>query len=284
MGNKKGNGLDQFYTNIDVAKLCVDTIDTSKYDIVIEPSAGTGAFYNLIDHPNKVGIDLEPKCEGVEKQDFLNWDGDIFKDFNFWPPPKVLTIGNPPFGKQSSLAIKFIKHASIFSTTIAFILPRSFKKISMYDKVPLNFWNVNQFDIPPYSFTFDGKKYDVPCVWIEYEKRNEFREKQKRLEPKTFKFVKVTEYVTKVNKKGKEYTTGVPPKEANVSIARCGVNAGTASKNIDVATPGTFFIKVDDDKISEFIQKVNTIKFNRNTNTGPISISKNDLIKKIEGI
>ena len=82
MGNKKGNGLDQFYTNIDVAKLCVDTIDISKYDIVVEPSAGTGAFYNIIDHPNKVGIDLEPKCEGVEKQDFLNWDGDIFKDFN----------------------------------------------------------------------------------------------------------------------------------------------------------------------------------------------------------
>ena len=115
MGKKKDYGLDQFYTNSDIAKKCIDTIDVSKYDIVVEPSAGMGAFYNLIDHPNKVGIDLEPKCDGAIKQDFLQWD------LNEFPLPKVLTIGNPPFGRQGSLAMKFIKHASIFSTTIAFI-------------------------------------------------------------------------------------------------------------------------------------------------------------------
>ena len=42
-------------------------------------------------------------------------------------------IGNPPFGRQSSLAKKFIKHiCSCDKTkTIAFILPKSFKKDSL---------------------------------------------------------------------------------------------------------------------------------------------------------
>ena len=137
MGKKKDYGLDQFYTNSDIAKQCIDSINITKYDIVVEPSAGTGAFYNLIDHPNKIGIDLEPKCDGVIKQDFLEWN------LNEFQLPKVLTIGNPPFGRQASLAMKFIKHASIFSTTIAFILPRGFKKRSVYDRVPLNFWKIN---------------------------------------------------------------------------------------------------------------------------------------------
>ena len=54
LGKKKDYGLDQFYTNSDIAQKCIDTIDVSKYDIVVEPSAGMGAFYNLIDHPNKL--------------------------------------------------------------------------------------------------------------------------------------------------------------------------------------------------------------------------------------
>lgn len=282
MGKKKDYGLDQFYTNSDIAKKCIDTIDVSKYDIVIEPSAGTGAFYNLINHPKKVGIDLEPKCDGVIKQDFLEWDGDVFKDFNFFPQPKVLTIGNPPFGRQSSLAQKFIKHAAVFSFTIAFILPRGFKKRSVYDRVPLNFWKVNEFDIPKNSFIFDGEPYDVPCVWMEFEKKNKLRIKEKKLKPTTFEFVSVIEFKKKINKEGKEYETGIPPINANVSIVRCGINAGKASSDINIATPGTFFVKVDEDKVDEFVDKVNKIKFSRNKNTGPLSISKNELIKRIE--
>ena len=44
---------------------------------------------------------------------------------------KIHVIGNPPFGRQSSLAIKFIKKSCSFSDTISFILPKSFKKDSM---------------------------------------------------------------------------------------------------------------------------------------------------------
>ena len=40
-------------------------------------------------------------------------------------------IGNPPFGRQSSMAIKFIKKCCSFANSISFILPKSFKKDSM---------------------------------------------------------------------------------------------------------------------------------------------------------
>ena len=266
MGRKKDYGLDQFYTNSDIAKKCIDTIDVSKYDIVVEPSAGMGAFYNLIDHPNKIGVDIEPKCSGVIKQDFLQWD------LNEFPLPKVLTIGNPPFGRQGSLAMKFIKHASIFSTTIAFILPRGFKKRSVYDRVPLNFWKVNEINIPRDSFTFNREPFDVPCVWMEYEKKNKLRTKEKKLTPTTF-----------------EFTT---QENANISIRRVGVNAGKTSsytgpdtysendKKYIVSKASHYFIKVD--SVDEFVNKVNKIKFSEGDTTGPRSISKNELIKRIE--
>ena len=254
MGKKKDYGLYQFYTNSDIAKECIDTIDVSKYDIVVEPSAGTGTFYNLIEHPNKIGIDIEPKCNGVIKQDFLEWD------LNEFPLPKVLTIGNPPFGRQGSSAMKFIKHASIFSMTIAFILPRGFKKRSVYDRVPLNFWKVNEIGIPENSFTYNGEPFDVPCVWIEYEKKNKLRIKEKKLTPITF-----------------EFTT---QENANVSIRRVGVNAGLTFPHTEVSTPSHYFVKVDN--VDEFVDKVNKIKFSDGDTTGPRSISKNELVSKIE--
>ena len=37
----------------------------------IEPSAGTGAFYNLLPPQRRLGMDIEPKCEGVIAQDFF---------------------------------------------------------------------------------------------------------------------------------------------------------------------------------------------------------------------
>ena len=254
MGKKKDYGLDQFYTNLDIAKQCIDSIDITKYDVVVEPSAGAGAFYNQINHKNKIGVDLEPKCDGVIKQDFLEWD------LNEFPMPKVLTIGNPPFGRQGSLAQKFIKHASVYSNTIAFILPRGFKKRSVYDRVPLNFWNVNEIDIPENSFSFNGEPYDVPCVWIEYQKQDKLRTKEKKLTPITFEFTK--------------------QKDANVSIRRVGVNAGRTFSHTEVSTPSHYFVKVDN--VDEFVNRVNKIKFSDGDTTGPRSIPKNELIREIE--
>ena len=57
--------LDQFYTNPWVAKDCYNIlqkfININEYDKLLEPSAGTGSFYNLLDNDKRIGIDIDPK-------------------------------------------------------------------------------------------------------------------------------------------------------------------------------------------------------------------------------
>ena len=137
--------MDKFFTNINVAKQCIDTVNLSNFDFVIEPSAGSGNFLNQINHPNKIGIDIDPSAKGIVKQDFLT----------YYPPnyDNILTIGNPPFGKGGPhLAIKFFNHAAKFSKTIAFIIPKSFRKSFVQNKLDRYFHLTHDNDIPIDSF------------------------------------------------------------------------------------------------------------------------------------
>ena len=120
--------LDQFYTKPEVAKLCCDLIDFSEYEKILEPSAGTGVFLDLLPSEKRVGIDLDPKHDEIVEQDFFLYKG-----------TENLVIGNPPFGRVSSLAIKFFNHAATFADTIAFIIPRTFRRVSVQNKLNLHF-------------------------------------------------------------------------------------------------------------------------------------------------
>lgn len=101
-------------------------MNIKKNDLVIEPSAGNGSFIESIKTlvNNYKFYDLEPEHSEIHKQDFLEFD---YTKFN-QQFANIHIIGNPPFGRQSSLAIKFIKKCCLFSKSISFILPKSFKK------------------------------------------------------------------------------------------------------------------------------------------------------------
>ena len=66
-----------------------------------------------------------------------------------------MTVGNPPFGKFSSLVIKFFNHSDEWSDVIAFIISKTFRKISVQNKLNKYFKLVLDKDIPnkPCSFT-----------------------------------------------------------------------------------------------------------------------------------
>ena len=70
--------------------------------------------------------DIAPEHPAIEQLNFLNFDESIL-DGKY----KTHIIGNPPFGRQSSMAIQFIKKCCSFADSISFILPKSFKKESM---------------------------------------------------------------------------------------------------------------------------------------------------------
>lgn len=144
--------LDKFYTVPTISQKCIDMVGSRykwcEWDLVIEPSAGNGSFLNLLPTNNNIGIDIEPEHNDIIKQDFLTYS-----------PPKdktnILVIGNPPFGRVSSLAIKFFNHSSQWCNVIAFIVPRTFRRISVQNKLNSKFHLLYDEDIPltPCSFT-----------------------------------------------------------------------------------------------------------------------------------
>jgi predicted RNA methylase len=173
-------GLDKFYTNPDIAQKCIITIGT-KYDwaqwsFVIEPSAGNGNFYYSIPVPynKKVGIDIVPEDDAIIQRDFFDYETvDIPSDILLDKP--ILVIGNPPFGRVSSLAIKFFNHAAkicdnINGSVIAFIIPRTFRRPSVQNKLNLAYHLVYDEDIPtsPCSFT---PNMAVKCCFQIWEMR-----------------------------------------------------------------------------------------------------------------
>jgi len=249
--------LDQFFTNSDVVDRCLGTIDFDDYDIVIEPSAGDGAFYNKITC-HKIGIDLDPKTEGLIQQDYLKFDRFMFTD------KKILVIGNPPFGKNSSLAVKFFNHSAIFADTIAFILPRTFRKSSIINRLNENFNLTFENILPKKSFHLPDKKiYNVPCVWQIWKKGNIRQRINVIREHKDFRFVKNKE-------------------DADFLFQRVGGKAGWTHKDFTKSWRSHFYIAAND-SIYQIMKNMNWDKDSPKFDTaGNPSITKDELIKKYE--
>ena len=134
----KRNTIDKYYTKNVVVELCLNQvkkyIEINSDDLIVEPSAGNGSFIAGIKSitSNFRFYDLEPDNEEIIKQDYLLYDYGIIREtFS-----KIHIIGNPPFGRQSSLTIKFIKKSCEFCDSVSFILPKSFKKDSLKKTCP----------------------------------------------------------------------------------------------------------------------------------------------------
>ncbi len=154
--------LDKFYTKPSVAAKCIDKIDLNEYKYVIEPSAGSGAFSNQIEHDNLIAMDLDPENNSILKQDWF--------EYKHTGNGKVLVIGNPPFGLRNKLSKEFIKHSMKFADTIAFILPDVYNKHTL-QSVFTKEWRLKEvYKLEDNSFTIDGKEYHVPCSFFIFDK------------------------------------------------------------------------------------------------------------------
>ena len=257
---------DKFYTVLSTVNLCENIIkkhlNITKDDFIIEPSAGNGSFIKYIKKltKNHVFYDILPEHSDIIKSDFLKCDLSYLQKINY----KKHFIGNPPFGRQSSLAIKFIKKTCLFADSFSYILPKSFKKQSLQRHIPLNYHLISQMDIPENSFEINSKIHNVPCVFQIWEKRNYNRKIPKKLIPINFKFVKKSE-------------------NPDFSFRRVGVYAGKIDINCEKSEQSHYFIKMLNINKTEHNKKISllkTIKYDHNNTTGPKSISKQELIKE----
>lgn len=256
-GKYRTNTKDQFYTNEDIAKECIQSIfdkipNAGKY-LWIEPAAGSGSFYNnLPNNYRKIGIDIEPKSTGIIEANFMTW-----------APPNdknIIIFGNPPFGRQSSLAKSFIKKSCDFANIIAFILPKSFTKPSMYNAFNMYFHNIHSEELKKNSFILNGQKYDVPCVFQIWQQKNYKREKPKSISPKGYTYVN----------KNSDY---------HFAFRRVGALAGKCYHNngSNYSEQSHHFIKLDDySTIHTVMEKINSHIFPSNT-VGARSLSKTEI-------
>ena len=90
--------LDQFYTDPQIAKTFVEKINEysnlNQYDLVIEPSAGTGNFLQYLPE-GTFACDLEPKADNIVEMDWFDYQSGYESLYN---PIRIAVIGNPPFG------------------------------------------------------------------------------------------------------------------------------------------------------------------------------------------
>jgi predicted RNA methylase len=137
LGNTRVTGKEQYYTPRSLALDLVVQIENVLGPLagktVLEPAGGTGAFIEAVQAvgvSKVVSFDIEPLHELVTEGNFLEQE---VKESN------IVTISNPPFGRNNSLSIPFFNHAALVSDAICFIVPRSWRKWSVTNRLDLGF-------------------------------------------------------------------------------------------------------------------------------------------------
>jgi len=260
--------LEKFYTNPKIAKYCINVfkkhVDIDDNDMIIEPSAGSGVFIPYIKRISKqyAFYDIKPEHPDVIKHNFLTLKND------FQHPVHI--IGNPPFGRKMSSAIKFIKKCDkLNAKSISFILPRSFKKDSIKKSVPLQYHLKHQIELPANSFNYHNKPFNIPTIFQIWVRKDKMRKKHTILYPnKYYQFTK-------------------DHGECDIVFRRVGYNTGAVNKCSKLYNKNShYFIQLlhKDLDINKIISKLQKIQINKKSNIGSISVSKQYLIKKFNNI
>jgi len=265
-GSKKraiNGGNDEYYTDHSYALHCCEIIKNKFYrfkiDTIIEPSAGNGSFskgIELLCKNNRTVhmYDITPKKSYIIKKDF----------FEVSINNNTLVIGNPPFGFAANMAVKFFNHAAKQKAKIiAFILPRTFKKDSIKNKLNLNYKLSYEEDCPKNSFLLEDNKYDVPCVfqvWVYVKKQRDIENWD-------------------INNEWVDYTS---PDKASFCIRRVGGRAGKVLEGniLSYSKQSTYFCK---EKVKGVKNVLKNIDFTTeiNSTAGVRSLSKREIHKAL---
>lgn len=248
LGNKRVTGKEQYYTPTDLAEALIAEVLVLVPDLanrtILEPAGGTGAFLKAaakVGAQDFLSFDIEPKHAGVKKQNFLQ--ASVIST-------NAVTISNPPFGRNNSLSIPFFNKAADHSEFICFIVPRSWRKWSVINRLDRRFHLVADHDIQIDYEDAAGHKLSVQnnlatCfqIW----------QRKSRLRPK----------YTVADQGLVEKTT---PAEADVALTIFGFGCGKVLTDFE-RKPNTtkMFLKLHHPKALAALQSVDYTKFSKNT-------------------
>jgi predicted RNA methylase len=248
LGNRRVTGKEQYYTPRALAEDLVQKVKAIIPDFssrtVLEPAGGTGAF---VEAAKKAGaqkvlsLDIEPKHGDVTKANYLNAKLKL---------QDAVTISNPPFGRNNSLSIPFFNRAAEHSEYIAFIVPRSWRKWSVINRLDRRFHLVLDEDLSidyvDDSHELISQKNNLKTCFQVWQRKDALRE------------------IVKVEDRG--YVTKVTPAEADVALTVFGFSCGRVNTEFE-RKPNTtrMFLKLNHPKALKALQSVNYQRFSKNT-------------------
>lgn len=250
LGNTRVTGKEQFYTPLATANFVIAHVNElipklgSRH--LLEPAGGTGAF---IQAANDLGVtkvtsfDIEPLHPQVQLASFLDVE---------LPNHKFITVSNPPFGRNNSLSIPFFNHAAPVSDFIAFIVPRSWRKWTVINKLDRNFQLIRDLDlainyVDEFGYEINAKDRLRTCVqfWA------------RTSTPRPLIHVEDLGLISKVS-----------PLEADVALTIFGYNCGTVNENFPrVKNTTQMYLKLNHPRAFEALKSANFRQFYMNTAT-----------------
>jgi hypothetical protein len=128
-------------TSLDLARKQVETLP--KGGTFCVPGAGIGTYiYALIEHgvkPQNIwAVESNSKYAELGALMFTRLGVNYIEaDYLSWVPGVKFDaiVGNPPYGKNASLAVKFVNKSAELSDSIHYVLPRTFRKPSILNRI-----------------------------------------------------------------------------------------------------------------------------------------------------
>ena len=248
-GNRRVTGKEQFYTPADLAKdltaKLIELLGPLDGKSVLEPAGGTGSFVQAAKASGAtkvISFDIEPKADGVLRADFL--------DAQLNDLANAITISNPPFGRNNSLSIPFFNKAAKHSDVIAFIVPRSWRKWSVLNRLDLNFHLIHDEDL-----AIDYVDEKGASVWQKARLKTCFQVWQRR--ERLRDIVKIADF---------GLVSKSEPEDADVAITVFGYGCGKVRTDFEPVPNSTvMFLKLHDARVLPALTKVDFSRFYRNT-------------------
>lgn len=248
LGNRRVSGTEQYYTPRNLAdelvKRTLKAIPRATEKSFLEPAGGTGSFIealNMAGIEAVTSVDKYPMHPGVIQADFLEWET---------MDTDLLTISNPPFGRNNALSVPFFNRAAKFSSHIAFLVPRSWRKWSVQNRLDTRFHLVLDVDV--------AVQYE-DVLGAKIAKRNDLRTCfqiwEKRLELRPVIAVPDNGFIQKSS-----------PNDADLAIRVFGYGCGTVMNDFP-RQPNTtlMFLRVLDKSIESALQDLDYERFSINT-------------------
>lgn len=248
LGNTRTTGKEQYYTPIQTAESIVERLVQSRPEFLkrtwIEPAGGTGNFIEVLKQfgvSEVISYDIEPHHPKVIRGNFLDQNP---------PTNNAISIGNPPFGRNNALSVPFFNHCSKFSEYICFIVPKSWRKWSVSNRLALNFHLIDDYELSINYVDVDGKQLSKKSVL-----RTIVQTWERRGVNRNLMLVEDRRLVTRTT-----------PETADVSLTIFGFSCGTVKTDFErVPNTTQMFLRLEHPKALEALNSVDFSRFYNNT-------------------